>query len=244
MFRPIGDLLERLGRGEPYPTSPDDIREGGWGTPAIPAGAPPRVAVPEHSILVDFTFCGGGYGDPVDRPPAAVVRDIRQGVLTRATAERIHGVVQDVTTEEQPDEQATAERRRAIRAERTAGALVPEAAGLDPDRPWQPVLRFHEYLDLVRDGANFAVRCRTCGRLLCSGDQNYKDHAAQRTLDLEAFSGKRLPNGAPYQAVNQEYACPGCGTLLAVDVLCPTVTDSAPLWDIRIDTSRLGTVPG
>jgi acetone carboxylase gamma subunit len=104
------------------------------------------------------------------------------------------------------------------------------------------VLRFHEYLELVRDGENVAVRCRGCSRLLCAGDQNYKNHVRMRTVDLEAFANKRLPNGAAYQAVHQEYACPGCGTLLAVDVLCPKVSDAAPLWDIRIDTSSLASL--
>jgi N-methylhydantoinase B len=240
MFRPAAALLERLGRGGPYPTSPDEIRLGGWGTPSIPDGAPPRVPVPEGSLLVDYTFCGGGYGDPLDRPPAVVARDVLQGLVTRETAEQVHGVV--LNSSGVPDEPATAERRRLVRAERIAGPTIAPPAELDPGRPWQPVLRFHEYLELVRDGENVAVRCRGCSRLLCAGDQNYKNHVRMRTVDLEAFANKRLPNGAAYQAVHQEYACPGCGTLLAVDVLCPKVSDAAPLWDIRIDTSSLASL--
>ena len=36
---------------------------------------------------------GGGYGDPLDRDPALVLRDIRKGALSVETAERIYGVV-------------------------------------------------------------------------------------------------------------------------------------------------------
>jgi N-methylhydantoinase B/oxoprolinase/acetone carboxylase alpha subunit len=36
---------------------------------------------------------GGGYGDPLDREPAAVAADIREGFVSIASAERLYGVV-------------------------------------------------------------------------------------------------------------------------------------------------------
>ena len=92
----------------------------------------------------------------------------------------------------------------------------PRAAVYGPD--WQPVLRFHEYLELMRSGDRFAIRCRSCRHLLCPGDENYKRHTLMRVRDLEAFSGKQLPSGEPYRGVYQEFCCPGCGTLLEANV--------------------------
>jgi N-methylhydantoinase B len=36
---------------------------------------------------------GGGYGDPLDRDPAAVLRDVRDEVVTQREAEEVYGVV-------------------------------------------------------------------------------------------------------------------------------------------------------
>jgi N-methylhydantoinase B/oxoprolinase/acetone carboxylase alpha subunit len=36
---------------------------------------------------------GGGYGDPIDRDPAAVLRDVRDDVVTQREAEEVYGVV-------------------------------------------------------------------------------------------------------------------------------------------------------
>jgi N-methylhydantoinase B len=38
---------------------------------------------------------GGGYGDPIDRDPAAVLRDVRDDVVTQREAEEVYGVVFD-----------------------------------------------------------------------------------------------------------------------------------------------------
>jgi N-methylhydantoinase B len=233
------DLLERLGSGR-YPVTVEAIRDEGWGVPRVPQGAPPRVALPEHWLVADFVFCGGGYGDPLDRAPALVARDLRIGLISQRAAETIYGVVVHRSTGT-VDAAASEQRRAEIRQERlSAGAPgVASDADVPPaDRDWQPVLRFHEYLDLVRAEAEFAVRCRRCQRLLCAGDENYKAHALRRMRDLADFSGKALPSGDPYRAVYQEYLCPGCGTLLCVDVLCPEHSSSEPLWDIRLDLGQ------
>ena len=60
---------------------------------------------------------GGGYGDPLDRDPALVLRDVVNGLVTAEWAAKTYGVI--VTGEpEQVDESATAQQREAIRAER------------------------------------------------------------------------------------------------------------------------------
>ena len=74
-------------------------RDGGVGLQTIePVGGepfvPPKYGVrrlPAARIIAD-TPGGGGWGDPFARAPEAVLRDVRDGVLTRGAAERTYGV--------------------------------------------------------------------------------------------------------------------------------------------------------
>jgi N-methylhydantoinase B len=73
-------------------------------------------------LVVMETSGGGGCGDPLQRDPADVARDVRDGTIDRATADAAYGVVLDGAT---VDVAATAERRRALNARRVAVALEP-----------------------------------------------------------------------------------------------------------------------
>ncbi len=59
---------------------------------------------------------GGGYGDPLARDTAAVLGDVRRGVVSRASAARDYGVV--ITEDLRVDAAATDARRAALRGER------------------------------------------------------------------------------------------------------------------------------
>ena len=41
---------------------------------------------------------GGGYGDPLARPPEEVARDVRDGLTSTEFAETVYGVVVDAGT--------------------------------------------------------------------------------------------------------------------------------------------------
>ncbi len=194
----------------------------------VPAGAPHRVPIPEGWWVSDFVQGGGGYGDPLDREPDAVARDVRDGLVTARAAELAFGVVGDAAT--------TKRRRDEIRAARRADSRAPEPAPAFRSRTWTSALRFHEYLELVRGDANeHAIRCRRCGHILCAADRNYKRYALRRDRDLAELSGRPLPDGQPYAGMFREYACPGCATLLQVDVFCPALGGDEDVWDIRIE---------
>lgn len=66
---------------------------------------------------------GGGYGDPLEREPEAVLEDCRQGVVTRQVAGDVYGVVIDEALAAF-DGAATAKRRAAL----AAGRMAQEAA--------------------------------------------------------------------------------------------------------------------
>ena len=57
----------------------------------------------------------GGWGDPLERDPAAVIKDVRNELLSPEKAERDYGVI---IRDGRPDLAATATRRAEIRAAR------------------------------------------------------------------------------------------------------------------------------
>ncbi|MGH2944753.1 MAG: hydantoinase B/oxoprolinase family protein [Solirubrobacteraceae bacterium] len=62
-------------------------------------------------VRVGVSTGGGGYGNPIDRDAERVRRDVRDGLVTRATAEAVYGVVVSDDWDPVLDEAATAARR-------------------------------------------------------------------------------------------------------------------------------------
>jgi len=72
-----------------------------------------HVPVPVRSEVIVRTGGGGGFGDPLERDPAAVRNDVLEEFITLASARDDYGVVlrDDLTL----DEAATKRQRDAIR---------------------------------------------------------------------------------------------------------------------------------
>ena len=91
-------------------------------------------------VMAFYGPSGGGYGDPLDRPPGKVLEDVLDGFYTSEAARSTFGVVVDLEAE-RVDEAATEAARRALRArpaEERGGAstdLGPAAAQQGADRP-------------------------------------------------------------------------------------------------------------
>jgi N-methylhydantoinase B len=69
---------------------------------------------------------GGGFGDPLEREPAGVIRDLRDGIISLDAAESAYGVVSDGL---EVDEEATAARRQRLREERVQDAVASANGG-------------------------------------------------------------------------------------------------------------------
>lgn len=100
------------------------------------------VVVGERDALEFRLGSGGGHGDPLEREPDEVAREVRQGRLSAEQAAAVYGVVVD---EGRADPAATGRYRAALLADRLAGAAPPrrmvseddgEATG--PDLPLYP----------------------------------------------------------------------------------------------------------
>src|SRR4029434_4421627 len=85
------EMLDKIRKGE-HPTG-QAMRAGEWGKSFLPAGVPERIPLPEGSLLVDYVAGGGGFGDPIDRDPQAVLKDFGRGWVSRDVAENIYGVI-------------------------------------------------------------------------------------------------------------------------------------------------------
>ncbi len=166
---------------------------------------------------------GGGYGDPLDRDPAAVLKDILEGLVTEGPARDIYGVVVDFD-HMTVDDNATYHRRLAIREERlgakklevdvgTRGKILPSG------------FRINEYLQLADSGEEKFVQCTWCGKRICPGSAHWKENVVSRKVS-PAKAGPFRPENGPFFL--WEFFCPGCATLLEVEV---TFEDDVPLVD-------------
>ena len=75
-----------------------------------------NVPVEAGDKLVFSTAGGGGLGDPLERPPELVAREVRRGLISETAAEEEYGVVLD--EDGTVDGAATEDRRSEIRADR------------------------------------------------------------------------------------------------------------------------------
>jgi N-methylhydantoinase B len=95
---------------------------------AEPLASKSTTALDPGEVVSVRTPGGGGYGDPVERDPQAVLADVRDGKVSPEKAREAYGVVVD---DDRIDEAATAERRRELRTDTAAdgGTRPPDIAG-------------------------------------------------------------------------------------------------------------------
>ncbi|MBI3075791.1 MAG: hydantoinase B/oxoprolinase family protein [Deltaproteobacteria bacterium] len=230
------DLPARLARGE-YPSTTAELLSGGWGEVVDPNIRFTRIRLRPYDILVNHGIAvgGGGYGDPLDRPPVRVARDVRDQAISAETALKVYGVVLRGTPA-RVDEPATAARREALRAER-----LREGVRLRPPRPLTapapPVreMRLHESLvGRVDESGDGVIACLRCGHVLGGVRENYRWGTLYRKRDLEDWPLRASLVSRRRMVWCQEFICPGCGTLLEVDLLCPDLDSEEPLGDLQV----------
>lgn len=91
-----------------------------------PHHIPEPFALANGDITIDAHGAPGGFGDPLERELEAICRDLDNGLITAEIAARLYGAEARFDTRMQSwqiDEDASARRRRAKRAERLARAV-------------------------------------------------------------------------------------------------------------------------
>jgi N-methylhydantoinase B len=171
---------------------------------------------------------GGGFGDPIERDPEAVLADVAAGRVTHGWAERAYGVViAGEAGSERVDAAATASRRREIIAERLSQA-----------RPWNGLSGDGELDAPLADGrVTDALEIvggeyRIDGVSLGPATRNYKLGALIRDLPLTE-ANPEVRDATLYVDADvgfRQVICPQTGRLLQTEVV---VDGAAPQWDLR-----------
>jgi N-methylhydantoinase B len=172
---------------------------------------------------------GAGYGDPIERDPEAVRRDVYLGDISLKAARQIFRVELTGEGEElRVDAEATSAARRQAVVERLGGEPRPYAGPPLPRRR-----HLTEYLDLVdRDGHPW-LGCARCGQPLCSARENYKLHCHRVDRPIQAAN---TLIGDPQRFIDdavefRQFCCPACGGLIENEV-CRA--QDPVLWDIEL----------
>ena len=205
-----GDIGEVNGQEELLQLRQIDIRQG-----------------PSDIYEVAFA-AGAGYGDPLERDPEAVRRDVESGDISPGTARDVFRVAL-VGDDDSPrvDAAATAALRRQ--------ALV-DRLGREPrtSAVRHPVTRrVTETLDLVSAGGRPQLACARCGWLLGPAAENYKAHALRIDRPIQVANPLI---GDPLRFIDvavefRQFYCPECGGLIENEV-CRA--HDPLLWDIQL----------
>ncbi|HSI98213.1 MAG TPA: hydantoinase B/oxoprolinase family protein, partial [Gaiellaceae bacterium] len=203
------------------PASPLDFEQLRGEVVALPAKTD-ELEVRPGDVLEYRWAGGGGFGDPLERDPELVARDVRWGAISESHAKTAYGVVLDG---EGYDPKATEQLRSTLRRARLESAQMP-AARPSGERG-EPMTAFGPSLRIERhdDGPHLAC---ACGHSFGAAEDNWKLGAARLALH-----GSRTP----LQIVVHEelelmqYLCPACGTLLSTEV---EERGTGPLHDVAV----------
>src|SRR5262249_35847572 len=155
----------------------------------------------------------GGFSDPMERNPHAVLEDWENAAVTAETASKIYGVVIDEDTA-RLDVQATkalrAGRRRARVEDRIKPRRLTRAAAL----------QLTENLVIRIEGGTPHHCCSKCDADLGPTSGNYKDYCIRED---NAITHAVPLTGDPHRFVDAEpvfrqFFCPGCGALIENEV--------------------------
>lgn len=204
--QPIDQLLRRYWNSDQV-TKDDGVED---------LGAKPGSFRIGQGDVFCYTFQGGGgYGDPLLRDASLVMRDIRDGHVSVASAAALYGVV-TMADGTDVDEAATAARRDAIRRERLGGQAPKSAPPADSGAPGELTI-----------GADRHFHC-ACGADLGPVSENWKPRASMRRVTPESCG----PHVRLHEELEiREFCCPDCATLLEVEV-CRH--DEESLWTMAL----------
>jgi N-methylhydantoinase B len=210
------DVREQFARGE-LPTELHDIHGR-----LEKFGAYAATSMGEDDVYRTLSMGGGGYGDPIERDPAAVLDDVERMLVSIEWAERIYGVnIRDGAV----DHAATEARREAIRQERRAAAAPPATAGLGYEAgAWDGArdgVRLGEALFYDLSGEEPVYRTRS-GYVLGPAT-----HAWQELVPIARFPVQRIGPEVNPNHLNEgrfelrELYCPSTFTLLGIEIARP-----------------------
>ncbi len=219
------DVLEQMKKGK----LPQDMDEVSGNLEVLPAliDSPFR----QGDVYSGRAMGGGGYGDPIERDPALVARDVANKLVSAEAAWNLYGVrVNPETAAVNAAE--TGSRRKEIRDQRKTWKPLENSdlpRGLNGG---QRIKAVSEQLSIVDYGKQKVIQCR-CGRAISPADRNYREYAlfSQSPIQKAGPHVNEYKIGAEVYAF-REYCCPGCYTLLDAEI---ALKDAPILWDAQLE---------
>ncbi|MCW2998280.1 MAG: hydantoinase B/oxoprolinase family protein [Solirubrobacterales bacterium] len=145
------------------------------------------VSLTRGDVINNVDQNAGGFGDPLERDPARVATDVREGTCGEAVASDIYGVV--IAGPGVADLEATEARRAQLRTVRLAD-LRNVRDGYE-SKELEVVYRWGDTLNLARQGDQIVVQCAESGVVLGPLGENWRDVAPYRVPTNEEL-GPRL----------------------------------------------------
>ena len=168
---------------------------------------------------VNYCSGGGGYGDPLQRDPEKVARDIQLGLLTKPYADSLYGVHFDAAGA--VDASATNRARDAHRQSRLArGKMVDGNRHAAHQSQGKEIVPASEMLSVRSERNGNAYVCIGCNRVLGAITEDPRRLSMLVEAPMASMSPVNACVTEPPVVVRQ-YCCPGCGTLLSTDVRRP-----------------------
>ncbi|MGD9601402.1 MAG: hydantoinase B/oxoprolinase family protein [Gammaproteobacteria bacterium] len=180
---------------------------------------------PQDVYAVRWTG-GGGFGDPLDRDPADIERDLEDLAITPAAARAIYGAV--LRDDRTVDVAATAQQRAGLRSARVRRHGKPGHR-----RDGTLLFEASVALQARRDDAGTFWACAKCGTDLGPTEGNYKDRCLQ---EIHPVSASNPLIGDPRDFIDddvafRQFCCPGCGTQIDNEI---AVAHDPVLCDIAL----------
>jgi N-methylhydantoinase B len=179
----------------------EDLTEGS----TLPPSHATNLQMNDDDITRTYGAGGSGIGDPLFREPWRVLEDLENAMITAPVVDAVYGVA--IGADGMVDEEATAARRRELRAARLGAEPSREAAPMEVYRPPLTV-------------AGESLVCSHCEGDLGPVEGNWKERAKVRRrplVDVAAELGAKVRPTGVIDLETVEFVCPSCGSMLEVD---------------------------
>lgn len=219
-------VMELLSKGElplqlDSPNAPLNLDTLG-GTATVPPAKTDEFKVSPGDVIEFVWAGGGGYGDPLKRPPEQVADDVQGHIISAHRAKEVYGVV---IVENELNVDATAELRQQMVHERLEDCRLPSQKYNQQTGDRLTQVGMSLYISRLEN--ELQIECE-CGYVFGPATDNWKIAAASRSPDE-----KERPEGLVFHKELElaQYLCPNCGTIHASDV---KERKSSPVQDIKL----------
>jgi N-methylhydantoinase B len=170
----------------------------------------------EGEVLFMRQGNSGGCGDPLERDAERVLRDVQEGLVSRAAAHDVYGVVVDENGG--LDLTRTKAVRAARRQDRLKSASPQDAKpGLKSGNQAAFACPPSEILSVSPGDGTQRVRCKKCQEDLCELGQDWKKSCKESLLP-PTEAGPLMKDMTGHFLMKQLY-CPGCGIALNTELV-------------------------